>query len=213
LRSKSFLAYRIPRTKLKNEGARKSTSPETEPNFYVLPYLPEEAPRTSNRLQGLFAPPSAGVADEAKSSQVMDAVPALAYFGGNHFDRLVGAPDHSLRPPLLGQEHLSNLSGGYFPSQIGMNDQSLLLSQLAYQQALANANSYPLGPFSGPSSQQLALQLEAARGLGARPDFSSLISNNDMNALRLAIARNYTSVDQLLRNSATPGPANYHPPN
>jgi hypothetical protein len=40
LRGKPQLAHKIPRTKLKNEGARKSTSPETEPNFYTLPFLP-----------------------------------------------------------------------------------------------------------------------------------------------------------------------------
>jgi hypothetical protein len=212
LRSKSFLAYRIPRTKLKNEGARKSTSPETEPNFYVLPYLPEEAPRTTNRLQGLFSPSSAGVADETKTSQVMDSVPSLAYFGVNHFDRLAGASDPSLRQPLLIQDQLSSLQG-YFPSQVGMTDQSLLLSQLAYQQALANSSPYPHSTFSGPS-QQLALQLEVARGLVPRPDLSQLISNNDMHALRLALARNYsTSVDQLLRNSVAPGPGNHHPGN
>ena len=41
LRGKPQLAHKIPRTKLKNEGARKSTSPETEPNFYALSFLPD----------------------------------------------------------------------------------------------------------------------------------------------------------------------------
>jgi len=42
LRSRRFLSHRIPRTKLKGTGSRKPTSPETEPNFYLLPYLPPE---------------------------------------------------------------------------------------------------------------------------------------------------------------------------
>jgi hypothetical protein len=40
LRSKRFLAQRIQRIKIKGEGARKPSSPETEPNFYNVPYLP-----------------------------------------------------------------------------------------------------------------------------------------------------------------------------
>ena len=42
LRSRRFLSHRIPRIKLKGTGSRKPTSPETEPNFYLLPYLPPE---------------------------------------------------------------------------------------------------------------------------------------------------------------------------
>jgi hypothetical protein len=40
LRSKRFLSHRIHRVKIKGEGARKPSSPETEPNFYNAPYLP-----------------------------------------------------------------------------------------------------------------------------------------------------------------------------
>jgi hypothetical protein len=40
LRSKRFLSHRIQRVKVKGEGARKPSSPETEPNFYDAPYLP-----------------------------------------------------------------------------------------------------------------------------------------------------------------------------
>jgi hypothetical protein len=36
------LAHRIPRCKLKGQGARKPTSPETEPNFYLYSFLPME---------------------------------------------------------------------------------------------------------------------------------------------------------------------------
>jgi hypothetical protein len=40
LRSKRFLSNRIQRTKIKGTGARKPSSPETEPIFYNIPYLP-----------------------------------------------------------------------------------------------------------------------------------------------------------------------------
>jgi hypothetical protein len=40
LRSKRFLSHRIQRVKIKGKGARKPSSPETEPNFYSAPPLP-----------------------------------------------------------------------------------------------------------------------------------------------------------------------------
>jgi hypothetical protein len=40
LRSKRFLSHRIQRVKIKGKGARKPSSPETEPNFFSAPYLP-----------------------------------------------------------------------------------------------------------------------------------------------------------------------------
>jgi hypothetical protein len=39
LRGKGFLWQRIGRVKIKNTGARKPSSPNTEPNFYDMPYL------------------------------------------------------------------------------------------------------------------------------------------------------------------------------
>jgi hypothetical protein len=42
LRGKRFLAHRIQRIKIKGTGARKPSSPETEPNFYRTIYLPLE---------------------------------------------------------------------------------------------------------------------------------------------------------------------------
>lgn len=50
LRGKPHLANKIPRTKLKNDGARKSTSPETEPNFYSYPFLPDVASSTAGPM-------------------------------------------------------------------------------------------------------------------------------------------------------------------
>lgn len=48
LRGKQFLARRIPRFKVKNEGARKPTCPESEPDFYSYPSLRIELPLKEN---------------------------------------------------------------------------------------------------------------------------------------------------------------------
>jgi hypothetical protein len=40
IRSKCFLSHRIQRIKIKGQGTRKPSSPETEPKFYNAPYLP-----------------------------------------------------------------------------------------------------------------------------------------------------------------------------
>jgi hypothetical protein len=46
LRSKRFLARNIKRIRVKGLGARKPGSPDTEPNFYVGPFLPKESNAT-----------------------------------------------------------------------------------------------------------------------------------------------------------------------
>jgi hypothetical protein len=48
LRSKRFLSHRIQRIKIKGKGARKPSSPETEPNFYNAPYLPATIAHSKN---------------------------------------------------------------------------------------------------------------------------------------------------------------------
>jgi len=58
LRGKDFLAYRITRMKIKGKGARKPSSPETEPNFYSGPYLPLNVPAATSATPQLAAPTS-----------------------------------------------------------------------------------------------------------------------------------------------------------
>jgi hypothetical protein len=48
LRSKHFLSRRIQRMKIKGTGARKPGSPETEPNFYIAPFLPSTSISNKN---------------------------------------------------------------------------------------------------------------------------------------------------------------------
>jgi hypothetical protein len=40
LRGKAFLSTNIKRMKIKGKGARKRSAPESEPDFYVMPFLP-----------------------------------------------------------------------------------------------------------------------------------------------------------------------------
>jgi hypothetical protein len=48
LRSKRFLSHRIQRIKIKGKGARKPSSPETEPNFFSAPFLPATITHSKN---------------------------------------------------------------------------------------------------------------------------------------------------------------------
>jgi hypothetical protein len=48
LRSKRFLSHRIQRIKIKGKGARKPSSPETEPNFFNAPFLPATIAHSKN---------------------------------------------------------------------------------------------------------------------------------------------------------------------
>ncbi|CAB9511921.1 shock factor protein [Seminavis robusta] len=47
LRGRPLLAQKITRTKVKGKGARKASSPETEPRFYELPWLEDNTARSS----------------------------------------------------------------------------------------------------------------------------------------------------------------------
>jgi hypothetical protein len=55
LRGKDSLANRIPRIKIKGTGARKPSSPESEPNFYQKPFLPISNARRSGNIISPYA--------------------------------------------------------------------------------------------------------------------------------------------------------------
>ena len=54
LRGKRHLAHRIPRMKIKGQGARKPAQPNQEPNFYDLPYLPHATMASPQPLSPLL---------------------------------------------------------------------------------------------------------------------------------------------------------------
>jgi hypothetical protein len=55
LRNKCFLSHRIQRIKIKGTGARKPSSPETEPNFYNAPFLPSTTLPSKNTQFSMMA--------------------------------------------------------------------------------------------------------------------------------------------------------------
>jgi hypothetical protein len=55
LRNKRFLSHRIQRIKIKGTGARKPSSPETEPNFYNAPFLPSTSLPSKNARVSMMA--------------------------------------------------------------------------------------------------------------------------------------------------------------
>jgi hypothetical protein len=55
LRSKRFLSHRIQRIKIKGTGARKPGSPETEPNFYIAPFLPSTSTPSKNAQASMIS--------------------------------------------------------------------------------------------------------------------------------------------------------------
>ena len=74
LRGMPHLANKILRTKLKNDGARKSTSPETEPNFYALPFLPDVVSNVA-RPDALGAVPELKRSTNTVSSSIHRTIP------------------------------------------------------------------------------------------------------------------------------------------
>lgn len=77
LRSKRFLAGRIERMKVKGTGVRKPNAPESEPNFYLGPFLPPEVPDEEVPQNGAELAPAAQV-PPATSSTNLTAAPNLA---------------------------------------------------------------------------------------------------------------------------------------
>ena len=73
LRGRSLLCHQIVRTKVKGRGARKASSPETEPRLYELPWMPDSRPSTSQQAKEKASQPfnatptSAGVTSRAST--------------------------------------------------------------------------------------------------------------------------------------------------
>jgi hypothetical protein len=166
LRSKRFLSHRIQRIKIKGTGARKPGSPETEPNFYIAPYLPStstpskdaQASMVSNMmasgpnmhlgnggslsLQHLLAFPAFGA---SLPRQVQFAPPPLFHGSANHLmeaHHLQQLRMARLRQEMhgltsFGQHHIPIVSG---PENVSIAAMALALSR-AQQDPAALARS------------------------------------------------------------------------
>lgn len=179
LRSKRFLAHRIPRTKLKNEGARKSTSPETEPNFYLFPFLPQEVAEKSRRS---LAPYS-----NSTSRAQVQVGPWSSFLTNNM----------SLEFPVQHEQPKQSILSfppSFHNSALLSSDNPLLAAQLAYQHAMGNQRSLLQMGYPGLSSGMLDAALFPPR---PNMDMTSLLGG-DLAALRIAIARGQGSLGQLM---------------
>jgi hypothetical protein len=67
LRGRNLLALKMQRTKVKGTGARKPSSPETEPNFYSLPFVYEKE-KPATEAAAAAAPVAALAAPRAAAS-------------------------------------------------------------------------------------------------------------------------------------------------
>ena len=177
LRSRRYLSHRIPRIKLKGTGSRKPTSPETEPNFYLLPYLPAEKKDGKNKV----AP------NTASSDALAGVVAGLNGFGktfnggSSSLDQVMQA---STLPGLTmngggmggnGLNHLSNLSN--------FNTDNTLLD--AYGLGGLPVSGM-LGGVAGVRGSNAATFLQARLLSQSNPMASQLFSFNDM-AMRIAL--------------------------
>jgi hypothetical protein len=201
LRSKPFLAHRISRTKLKNEGARKSTSPETEPNFYILPYLPVEVPRAKSN-QSLVG---TSVENEAiaKASAVLlrnsllqeSVVPSSLPSRSLVVDQMacLGPLGHSP------SRYFSDLQ----PGPLSSLENPLLLSQQACQQAVSNqlaSNIIPLQQLLGNDTAALVASMRLAQQNGPQANLTSTFATNLMSNNTASLMSNYAA--NLLSNPA-----------
>ena len=187
LRSKRFLAHKIHRIKIKGTGARKPSSPETEPNFYAFPFLPAETNDAGAKALGAAAA-GAGVhfpyvpRVNPPGPMGLSALPLgmSGMHGASH-----GLPPQllpsfsgntSMPPPMLGQDlFLANL-------QRERLKQVLMATHGLTPDAAAGmaASSYPQpGTASDPNAAALAAlqqqhgQQQARGPVGAPPNIGS----------------------------------------
>ena len=73
LRGRPLLAQKIARTKVKGKGARKASSPETEPRLYEFPWMPETA-----KADVTYSGPSTSAVVADPGQQPMMAIAAAA---------------------------------------------------------------------------------------------------------------------------------------
>ena len=164
LRSRRFLSHRIPRIKLKGTGSRKPTSPDTEPNFYLLPYLPSEKKVTNKQEVVTVAP--------TQSNSVT--------FGG------MPGPNRVEKSSSLDQlVQSSNLPGLSFNGAFGAGGMGHLSAFTNFAADNPYLCSYALGlPMSGLTTTGSGGN-DSARTTTATPN--QMLAYHDLLAMRLAL--------------------------
>lgn len=163
LRSRRFLSHRIPRIKLKGTGSRKPTSPETEPNFYLLPYLPEEKKEAKKNVHSNLA--YAAMGSIGGLNGVKNGV------GLSSFDHLMQAsanPATSLSGGLGSFGQLSALNGFTAENPVlaaQTRAYALALQMPGLMGGLGNANAAMLSAGLLPQAHQMPAERDMAMRL------------------------------------------------
>ena len=177
LRSRRYLSHRIPRIKLKGTGSRKPTSPDTEPNFYVLPYLPAEKKNGKNKV----ALSTASNIDIAGAVAGLNGFGKTAAGGSSSLDQLM----QSCTLPGLGGG-----SGGFglnqFSNLSNINTDNALLNAYALGLPMAGMLGGAGGGMAGIHGPSSADLLQAGMLSQSNPIASQLFPFNDM-AMRIAL--------------------------
>jgi hypothetical protein len=168
------LAAKIQRLKIKGNGARKPSSPETEPNFYVLPSLPRESDKKK----------------EASVKRPPAVQGNLAGFTG------LGLPGAGFPLGLVGGASLPlTMSAASLPTPLaGPNLGVLTLDQLIALTRNPLGNQVPMYPQADPMASLLAAQ--RAQSLQAHLQRAQLLSGAPLappDELTLALAREMVS--------------------
>lgn len=105
LRSKRFLAKDIPRLKLKKTGPRKPADPDSEPNFYLMPYLPESNDVT--RHKGMpninnATPPGFIMPPPQFMATMMTLNPTMQFQWWQQYNQQMMAQMAQASPPVVG---------------------------------------------------------------------------------------------------------------
>jgi hypothetical protein len=187
LRSRPKLAQKITRTKVKGKGARKASSPETEPRFYELPCMEETKP-----------PATSGAASDTSSSAPPVSAPAAvaaaaapAYVS----DASTTESSHRPTPPPSSLGDALNLVINEKPAKLHRQlHENLLLHPNLFGSATTARNLVPIAPAppagrNSSGDQQMALKnaanlVNASRGSATA---ASLFAGNDYNTLLAAL--------------------------
>lgn len=165
LRGRTLLALKMQRTKVKGTGARKASSPETEPDFYQMPFVYEKDGKKNDAV-------SAAPATKAAAAPVPPAAAAPA--SPSSFAE--ASPNLQGRSPTSGlTSDLLKMSPPSFPTHKPFND--TLASSAIYGGLNATGAAFPSALAGFGARQELVAQMMASN--------SRLQSLRDANHLAL----------------------------
>jgi hypothetical protein len=176
LRGRSPLCQKIVRTKVKGRGARKASSPETEPRLYELPWMEEARSTTTNQQQSNETPLQNKNPTPSKTgaaAQTIDPV-LVALAAGAPASTVPTLAAAASNPAFL----TASLALLHRPTSLGD-----ALGFLTYSQALQTAHIMAAGAYhlqNVPAAQGEMLLLPAITPEGAGSNASSAAMLNSL---------------------------------